>query len=134
MRRNCSRSRFQVVSQHDEAMRRFSQMIKKLSRHCHVFQSHSEQSRSPGPSQVEKETCFEMFISMTKFFANALQFFREVGDMSLVSQARGNDACVSRSLQIWANKSNRPASPFLAGAHRTLREHRGRYWGVTKPD
>lgn len=71
-------------------MRRVSQMIKKLSRNCHYFHAHTQQSATP--SSAEKETCFEMFISITKFFTNAVEFLREVGDMSLLSQARGKPA------------------------------------------
>ncbi|KAJ0323159.1 hypothetical protein COL5a_008379 [Colletotrichum fioriniae] len=72
----------------EEATRRITQMLKKLGRACQTFQLHACQSSTP--SKGEKEACFEIFVSMTRFLSDAIRFLRDAGDISSLSSPHGH--------------------------------------------
>ncbi|EXF75842.1 hypothetical protein CFIO01_07877 [Colletotrichum fioriniae PJ7] len=72
----------------EEATRRITQMLKKLGRACQTFQFHAGQSSTP--SKGEKEACFEIFVSMTRFLSDAIRFLRDAGDISSLSSPHGH--------------------------------------------
>ena len=54
-------------------------MLKKLGRNAEMLKGHM--SRSPASTKKEREATFEVFVSMTKFLAEAVQFLREPDDV-----------------------------------------------------
>ncbi|KAK1720837.1 hypothetical protein BDP67DRAFT_501036 [Colletotrichum lupini] len=71
----------------EEATRRITQMLKRLGRACQTFQLHAGQSSTP--SKDEKEACFEIFVSMTRFLSDAIRFLRDAGDIASLSSPHG---------------------------------------------
>lgn len=72
-------------------MRRVVQMLKKLSRNCHYFILHCRQS--PAVTKEDKESCFDIFLTITTFLADVVQFLRqEEDDFSELTFARGEDS------------------------------------------
>ncbi|KAK1508064.1 uncharacterized protein CCOS01_16065 [Colletotrichum costaricense] len=72
----------------EEATRRITQMLKRLGRACQTFQLHAGQSSTP--SKDEKEACFEIFVSMTRFLSDAIRFLRDAGDIASLSSPHGH--------------------------------------------
>jgi hypothetical protein len=63
-------------------------MIKKLSRNCHDFILHCR--RGSAVTKEDKESCFEIFLRITTFIADAVQFLREADDdFSEITYASG---------------------------------------------
>ncbi len=82
-------------------MRRLVQMLKKLSRNCHDFILHCQQSFAV--TKEDKESCFDIFSTMTSFLADVVQILRQADDdFSQLTYARGetfieeNVVCLSR--------------------------------------
>lgn len=59
-------------------MRRVAQMLKKLSRNCHDFILHCQHSSAI--THEDKECCFDIFITVTTFLADVVQFLRQTDD------------------------------------------------------
>lgn len=53
-------------------------MLKKLSRNCHDFILHCQQS--PTITKEDKDSCFDIFITITTFLADFVQFLRRADD------------------------------------------------------
>lgn len=77
----------QVVLPYDEATRRIIQMLKNLGGKCQLVQLYCCMPDASG--KAERETSFEVFLSLTKFFADTVQFLRSAGDISQTPRARG---------------------------------------------
>ena len=54
-------------------------MLKKLGRNVEILKGH--RSRSPALTRKEREATFEVFVSMTEFLAEAIQFLRDSDDL-----------------------------------------------------
>ncbi|UQC89508.1 uncharacterized protein CLUP02_15039 [Colletotrichum lupini] len=78
----------QIALPDEEATRRITQMLKRLGRACQTFQLHAGQSSTP--SKDEKEACFEIFVSMTRFLSDAIRFLRDAGDIASLSSPHGH--------------------------------------------
>lgn len=59
-------------------MRRAVQMLKKLSRNCHDFILHFQHSSAI--THEDKESCFEIFLTITTFLTDMVQFLRQTDD------------------------------------------------------
>ena len=72
-------------------MRRVVQMLKKLSRNCHDFILHCQQSSNV--TKEDKESCFDIFLIITTFFADVVQFLRQAdNDFSELTYTRGENS------------------------------------------
>ena len=79
-------------------MRRVVQMLKKLSRNCHDFILHCQ--KSSAVTKEDRESCFDIFLIITTFFADAVQFLRQADDdFSELTHARGGDS-ISREQRL----------------------------------
>lgn len=87
-------------------MRRVVQMLKKLSRNCHDFILHCRQS--PSIAKEDKESCFDIFLSITMFLADVVQILRQADDdLSELTYGRGENHSTSRNQRfIFANIYN----------------------------
>ncbi|KFY18119.1 hypothetical protein V492_00130 [Pseudogymnoascus sp. VKM F-4246] len=79
-----------LALQHDETMRRVVQMLQKISRNCHDFILHCRQS--PVVTKEDKESCFDIFLRITTFLADVVQFLRQADDdVSELTYASGRN-------------------------------------------
>lgn len=83
-------------------MRRVAQMLKKLSRNCHDFILHCRQS--PAITKEDKESCFDIFLRITTFLVEVVQFLRQADDdFSELTQASGESSSSKYCCIIIAN-------------------------------
>jgi hypothetical protein len=53
-------------------------MLKKLSRNCHDFMLHCQQNFAI--NKEDKESCFDICVTITTFLADVVQFLRQADD------------------------------------------------------
>lgn len=83
-------------------MRRVVQMLKKLSRNCHDFIVHCQLSSAV--TKEDKESCFDIFLTITTFLADVVQFLRQAdNDFSELTYARGENSTLRKHCMIIAN-------------------------------
>lgn len=79
-------------------------MLQKLSRNCHDFILHYRQS--PVVTKEDKESCFDIFLRITTFLADVVQFLRQADDdVSELTYASGENSTSRNrlSLRIFVN-------------------------------
>lgn len=77
-------------------------MLKKLSRKCHDFILHCRQS--PAVTKEDKESCFDIFLTITTLLADVVQFLRQAEDDLLeLTYARGENYTSRKRYMIIAN-------------------------------
>jgi hypothetical protein len=77
-------------------------MPKKLSRNCHDFILHCQQS--PAITKEDKESCFDIFLIIAMFLANVVQFLRQEDDDFLeLAYSRGENSTSRTRCIIIAN-------------------------------
>ena len=78
-------------------MRRVVQMLKKLSRNCHDFILHCQ--HNPAITHEDKESCFDIFITITTFLADVVQSLRQTDDdFSGWTNVRGENSIPQKTL------------------------------------
>ena len=75
-------------------MRQLVQMLKKLSRNCHDFMLHCQQSKAI--TKEDRESCFDISVAITTFLADAVQFMRQAEDDILESASSNGGKFTSR--------------------------------------
>jgi hypothetical protein len=68
-------------------VRRLAQMLKRLARNVQVLAGHV--SNKQFLSKEEREATFEIFVSMTKFLGDAIQFLRDADELVQSTSAAG---------------------------------------------
>lgn len=83
-------------------MRRVAQMIKKLSRNCHDFIVHCRLSSTV--TKEDKESCFDILLTITTFLADVVQFLRQADDdFSELTNIRGENFPSRKHFMITTN-------------------------------
>jgi len=62
-------------------------MLKNLGGRCQLIQRYCSMPHIS--AKAERETLFEVFLSLVKFFADTVDILRSAGDTPQISEARG---------------------------------------------
>lgn len=74
-------------------------MLKKLSRNCHDFILHCQQSSAV--TKEDKESCFDIFLTITSFLADVVQILRQADDdFSELTYARGENSTLKKRIFV----------------------------------